>query len=162
MSLDAFIKFEGISGESLDDKHKTWIEILGYNFGTHQSASATASSAGGASSGRTTVTTFNFNKFLDAASCKLMEASCSGQHFAKVTIALHRAGGDKLKYYEIVLEEVIISDYSQSASDGVPRETVQLDYGRIKTHYTQQRRSDGSGGGNVAGGWDRIKNVIYA
>lgn len=162
MALDAFIEFEGISGESLDDKHKNWIEILGYNFGTHQSASATASSAGGASSGRTSVTTFNFTKFLDSASCKLMQASCSGQHFSKVTIALHRAGGDKLKYYEIVLEEVIISDYSQSANDGVPREVVQLDYGRIKTRYTRQSRSDGTGSGNVAGGWDRIKNAIYA
>jgi hypothetical protein len=26
----------------------------------------------------------------------------------------------------------------------------------------QQRRSDGGGGGNVTGGWDRIKNTIYA
>lgn len=57
---------------------------------------------------------------------------------------------------------MIISDYSQSASDGVPREVVQLDYGRIKANYTQQRRNDGSGGGNVTGGWDRIKNTIYA
>lgn len=108
------------------------------------------------------MTSFNISKFLDASSCKLMEASCSGQHFAKVTIAVHRSGGDKLKYYEVVLEEVIISDYSQSASDGVPREVIKLNYGRIKTNYTQQRRSDGSGGGNVAGGWDRIKNKIYS
>ncbi|MBD8707696.1 MULTISPECIES: Hcp family type VI secretion system effector [unclassified Pseudomonas] len=162
MALDAFIQFDGIPGESLDDQHKNWIEILGYNFGTHQSASATATSAGGASSGRTTVTTFNFSKFLDSASAKLMQASCAGQHFKKVTIAVHRAGGEKLKYFEIVLEEVIISDYSHSATDGVPREVVQLDYGRIKTNYVQQRRSDGGGGGNVTGGWDRIKNTICA
>ena len=100
MALDAFIQFDGIPGESLDDQHKNWIEILGYNFGTHQSASATATSAGGASSGRTTVTTFNFSKFLDSASAKLMQASCAGQHFKKVTIAVHRAGGEKLKYFE--------------------------------------------------------------
>jgi len=162
MALDAYIEFEGISGKSLDEQHENWIEIVGYNFGTHQSVSATASSAGGASSGRTTMISFNFSKFLDASSCKLMEASCSGQHFKKVTIAVHRAGGDKLKCYEVVLEEVIISDYSQSASDGVPREVVKLDYGRIKTCYTQQRRSDGGGGRNVARGWDRIKNKIYS
>jgi type VI secretion system Hcp family effector len=91
-----------------------------------------------------------------------MEANCAGQHFAKVTIALHRAGGDRLKYFEIVLEEVIISDYVQTAAEGIPHEVVQLDYGRIKTSYTQQRRNDGSGGGHIAGGWDRIKNKIYA
>ena len=31
MALDAFIQFDGIPGESLDDQHKNWIEILGYN-----------------------------------------------------------------------------------------------------------------------------------
>nr|EPB96541.1 Hcp1 family type VI secretion system effector [Pseudomonas plecoglossicida NB2011] len=32
-----------------------------------------------------------------------------------------RAGSDKLKYYEVVLEEVIIADYAQSARAGVSR-----------------------------------------
>ena len=65
------------------------------------------------------MTNFTFTKFLDSASCKLMEASCAGQHFKEVKLALCRAGGDKLKYYEIILEEVIIADYAQSASSGV-------------------------------------------
>ncbi|MNH20249.1 hypothetical protein D3C79_800100 [compost metagenome] len=108
------------------------------------------------------MTNFTFTKFLDSASCKLLEASCSGQHLKEVKLALCRAGTDKLKYYEIVLEEVIIADYSQNASSGVPIEIVQLNYGRIKTTYTRQKRSDGSGGGNVAGGWDRINNKKYA
>ncbi|BBH44316.1 hypothetical protein KU43P_07930 [Pseudomonas sp. KU43P] len=57
---------------------------------------------------------------------------------------------------------MIIADYTQSAADGVPIEVVQLDYGRIKTTYTQQKRIDGSGGGNIAGGWDRIGNKKHA
>lgn len=84
------------------------------------------------------------------------------QSTKEVKLALCRAGTDKLKYYEIVLEEVIIADYSQNAGSGVPIEIVQLNYGRIKTTYTRQKRSDGSGGGNVAGGWDRINNKKYA
>jgi len=28
MSFDAFIKIDGIEGESTDDKHQGWIEIL--------------------------------------------------------------------------------------------------------------------------------------
>ncbi|MNC50608.1 hypothetical protein D3C75_998560 [compost metagenome] len=91
-----------------------------------------------------------------------MEASCAGEHLKQVTLVLSRAGTDKLKYFEIVLEEVIIADYMQNASAGTPVEVVQLDYGRIKTVYTQQKRSDGAGGGNVAGGWDRIGNKRYS
>ncbi|MFG0497321.1 Hcp family type VI secretion system effector [Pseudomonas sp. YQ_13] len=162
MAFAAYLQISDIPGEALDEKYSKWIEVTGYDFGVSQSTSATASSAGGASSGRTAASNFTFTKFLDSASCKLMEASCAGQHFKEVKLALCRAGGDKLKYYEIILEEVIIADYTQSAADGVPIEVVQLDYGRIKTTYTQQKRTDGSGGGNIAGGWDRIGNKKYA
>lgn len=91
-----------------------------------------------------------------------MEASCAGEHLKEVRVVLSRAGSDKLKYFEVVLEEVIIADYTQNTSSGIPMEIVQLDYGRIKTTYTQQKRSDGSGGGNIAGGWDRISNKKYS
>ena len=30
MAFDAFLKIEGIDGESTDDKHQKWIEILSY------------------------------------------------------------------------------------------------------------------------------------
>lgn len=91
-----------------------------------------------------------------------MEASCAGQHLKEVTLVLCRAGTDKLKYYEVVLEEVIIADYTQSASSGIPMEIVQLNYGRIKSTYTLQKRVDGTAGGNVTGGWDRINNKKYS
>lgn len=161
MAFDAFVKIEGIPGEALDEKYRDWIEVNGYSFGTHQSASATASSAGGATSGRTTMTNFTFTKNLDISSCKLLEASCAGQHLKEVRLVLSRAGTDKLKYFEIILEEVIIADYAQNAGSGIPIEIIQLDYGRIKTIYTQQKRTDGGAGGNVAGGWDRISNKKY-
>ncbi|MGY2185291.1 hypothetical protein D3C87_1027570 [compost metagenome] len=162
MAFDAFIKIEGIPGEALDEKYLNWIEVSGYSFSTYQSTSATASSAGGATAGRTTLSHFTFTKTLDKSSCKLMEASCAGEHLKEVTLVLSRAGTDKLKYYEIVLEEVIIADYTQNAAAGIPVEMVQLNYGRIKTVYTQQKRSDGAGGGNIAGGWDRISNKRYS
>ncbi|MBV4520232.1 type VI secretion system tube protein Hcp [Pseudomonas sp. SWRI74] len=162
MAFDAFIKIEGIPGEALDEKYRNWIEVSGYSFSTYQSTSATASSAGGATAGRTTLSHFTFTKTLDKSSCKLMEASCAGEHLKEVTLVLSRAGTDKLKYYEIVLEEVIIADYTQNAAVGIPVEIVQLNYGRIKTVYIQQKRSDGAGGGNIAGGWDRISNKRYS
>ena len=162
MAFDAYIKIDGIQGEALDEHHQGWIETTGYAFGASQSISSTASSAGGATAGRTTLSNFTFSKRLDKASCRLLQASCAGEHLQNVTLTLHRAGGDKLKYYEVVLEEVLIADYSQSAEEGEPLETIQLNYGRIKTIYTQQNRKDGAAGGNVAGGWDRIANKIYS
>lgn len=71
MAFDAYIQIAHINGEALDAQYPNWIEITGYKFGAHQSTSATASSAGGASSGRTTLTNFTFTKYLDSASSKL-------------------------------------------------------------------------------------------
>lgn len=161
MTFDAFIKIEGIPGECLDNEHKDWIEITNYDFGVRQSTSASASASGGASSGRATLSDFGFSKRLDMASSKLFEASCAGKHIAKLTLSLNRAGGDKLKYFEIELEEVIISDFSQGGGSGEPLEHIQINYGRIRTIYTLQKRAHGGAGGNITGGWDRIGNKVH-
>jgi type VI protein secretion system component Hcp len=36
MAFDAFVKIDGIPGEALDEQYRDWIEVNGYNFGTHQ------------------------------------------------------------------------------------------------------------------------------
>jgi type VI secretion system secreted protein Hcp len=41
-------------------------------------------------------------------------------------------------------------------------EEVSFDFGKIKTTYTQQKRADGGGGGQVAGGWDAEANKVYS
>lgn len=78
MAFDAYIHIAEITGEALDQQYANWIEIVGYKFGASQSTSATASSAGGASSGRTTLTNFTFTKYLDSASCKLLAGGVTG------------------------------------------------------------------------------------
>jgi type VI secretion system secreted protein Hcp len=162
MALDAYMKIDGIAGESKDGGYGEWIEITGYNFGSSQSTTVTASSAGGAASGRTRLTDFHVTKELDRASPKLLGASCAGQHLKQVTIALHRSGGEKVKYFEVVMDEVIISNFTQIAIDGIPFESIDFNYGRITTTYVQQNRTDGTGGGNVIDGWDQIANKRMA
>ena len=49
MAFDAFLKIDGIPGESTDSKHKDWIEVLSYSTGITQPTSGSASTGGGAS-----------------------------------------------------------------------------------------------------------------
>lgn len=164
MAFDAFLKIDGIPGESTDDKHKDWIEITSFSHSLEQPASATASSAGGATAERVNHSTFNFTHLLDKASPKLYEACCTGKHIKEVTLELCRAGGDKMKYMEIKMEQVIVSSVAPSGAAGqdFPSEAVRLSYGKIKWTYTQQKRADGAGGGNVSAGWDLTTNKIAA
>jgi type VI secretion system secreted protein Hcp len=162
MAFDAFLKIDSIPGESTDDKHKDWIEVLSYGFGIQQPASATASSSGGATAERANFQDFSITKALDKASPKLAVACADGTHIKSVILELCRAGGDKVKYMEYKLSNCIISSYhdggSSHGAETLPVETVTFNYGKIEWNYTQQKRADGTGGGQVAAGWDLQAN----
>jgi type VI secretion system secreted protein Hcp len=163
MAFDAFLNVDGIPGESTDDAHADWIEILSYSTGVSQTASGSASSGGGASSERADFQDFSIVKALDKASPKLSVACADGTHISEVVLELCRAGGDKVKYMEYKLSDCIVSSHrpggSSQGGETLPLEEVSFNYGKIEWTYTQQQRTDGSGGGNVAGGWDLEKNV---
>ena len=159
MEFDCFCKIDGIPGESTDDKHKDWIEVLSYSWGASQMASATASSAGGATAERANFQDFSIVKALDKASPKLALACADGTHIKEVTIELCRAGGDKVKYMEYKMSNCIISSVSVGGGGGgEPTESLTFNYGKIEWTYSQQKRADGSGGGQVAAGWDLQTN----
>ena len=166
MAYDTFMKVDGVPGESTDATHKDWVELLGFDHGITQPASASASTAGGATAERCEHRDFAITKYLDKASPKLYDACCTGKHLKEVLIEMCRAGGDKVKYMEVKMEEVIVSSVQPSGNpkggDGFPTERVTFNYGKIAWTYTQQKRADGSGGGNVAAGWSLIENKAAA
>jgi type VI secretion system secreted protein Hcp len=161
-SFDCYLQIEGVPGESLNDKHKDWIELVSYSHEMTQSVSSTRGSAGGASTGRSQHGDFVVVKYVDKSSPKLYEAVSSGKPFAKVKLEVCRAGGSQVVFMAVTMEEVLISrvsldpasDKQNSNGDVLPTETVHLNYGKIEWTYTQQKRKDGSGGGNVTAKYD--------
>lgn len=162
MAQDGFLKIEGIDGESTDDKHKDWIEILSYNWGCSQQASASQSTSGGATTQRADFADFSIVKTMDKATPKLFLECAKGTHIPSVTLELCRAGGDKLKFMEYKMTNVIISSVNVGGAGGAgggdSTESVTFNYGKIEQNYIQQKRADGTGGGNVPGGWDLQAN----
>ena len=163
MAFDAFLKVDGVDGESTDDKHADWIEILSYSTGVSQTASASASSGGGASAERADFQDFSVVKALDKASPKLALACADGTHIGEVVLELCRAGGDKLKYMEYKLTNCIVSSVrpggSAQGGETLPLEEISFNFGKIEWTYTQQKRADGSGGGNIAAHWNLETNT---
>ena len=162
MAFDAFLKIDGIPGESTDEKHKDWIEILTYHHGITQPVSRTASSAGGASAERVNFGAFSIVKLVDKASPKLFEASVTGKHIKEITLEVCRAGDDKQKYLEIKLDQVLISSYTQNGGGDFPVESISQAPGKFRMVYIQQQRADGIGNGNIAAGWDLTTNKVIA
>ena len=89
--------------------------------------------------------------------------SCSGKHIKSINIEMMRASGDKrVKYMEVKMEQVVISHVAPSGGSDFPAESVSFNYGTIKWTYTQQKRADGSQGGNTTGGWSLTENKVAA
>lgn len=72
MAFDAFLKIEGIDGESVDKTHKGEIEIQSLGWGASDPGSV--SSGGGAGSGKVSVQDFHFTMSMTKASPALMLA----------------------------------------------------------------------------------------
>jgi type VI secretion system secreted protein Hcp len=160
MAFDAYLQITGIPGESTDSAHSDWIEVLSYSWGVTQPASSTASSAGGATTQRADFHDFTVTKLLDKASPILAYTCASGQHLATVVLELCRAGGDKVKYMEYKMEEVIISSCSVGGDKtDVPMETITFNYAKITWTYTQQKRADGTAGGQIPKTWNLTTNT---
>jgi type VI secretion system secreted protein Hcp len=157
MAFDTFLKVEGVDGESTDEKHPKWIEIISFSHGFNQPPSATVSSSGGASSGRVNMQDFSVVKRFDSASTKLYEACCTGKHFPTVKVEFCRADGtSKMKYMEIKMSQVMVSSVRPGGTSGddVPLEEVAFNFGKIEWTYIPQDRKTGAGQGNIAAGWD--------
>ncbi len=159
MTLDAFVRIDGIEGESIDEKHKRWFETLAFKMGVKQIISPTVSSVGGASAERVDFEDFSFAKELDISSPRLALACAAGTHIDSVTVELCRAGGEKLKFMEYRMSNCIISDIATGGGRGeFPAEVVHINFGKIEWIYVQQRRNGGGAAGQIAFGWDLERN----
>lgn len=160
MAIDAYLLIDGIKGESADSAHQGWIEVSTAHFGVVQPRSATASTSGGHTTERCEHRTISLTKLADLASPILMQTCSMGKTIPKAKLEFLRADGDgqRVKYYEVELENVIIANMEQVLGHGsILQDEIGLRYSSVKRKYTQQKIGGGAGG-NTAGGWCLASN----
>lgn len=106
MAFDAFLKLDGIEGESTDAHHKGWIDVLSYSLG--------------GSSGRRSLHDFHIVKSLDKASPRLFAASCNGESAGTAVFSTSRQAGDGSvhDFLKVTLAEVVIASVTISGQAG--------------------------------------------
>lgn len=163
MAIDVYLFIEGIKGESSDDSHKGWIACTSGGWDIKQPKSATASTAGGHTAERCEHDDIDLHKTVDLASPLLAQYCSAGKTFPKAKLEFCRAdGGERVKYFEVELEHVIISRVRPSFNEGeLLSEIICLKYGKVRWRYVQQRVAGGVSG-NTTGGWDLAVNRICA
>jgi type VI secretion system secreted protein Hcp len=162
MAIDVYLQIDGIKGESTDDRHKDWIECKSVTFGVEQPKSATASTGGGHTAERCEHQDIVFAKLADLSSPILLQTCSAGRTIPKARLEFMRADaqGERVKYFEIEIENVLIGAVSPSVHEGdILTEEVALKFSKIKWRYTQQKITGGAGG-NTSGGWDLATNRV--
>jgi len=162
MAIDVYLQIDGIKGESTDSTHHGWIEITTAQLGVAQPKSATASTGGGHTAERCEHRSVAITKLADLSSPILMQLCSAGKTIPSAKLEFLRADGqgERVKYYEVALENVLIANVHQTVHEGdILHEAVSLKFSKVKWKYTQQKIGGGAGG-NTSGGWDLASNKI--
>jgi type VI secretion system secreted protein Hcp len=160
LAVSAFLKVDGVPGESTDDKHKDYIEVISWSFG--ETNSGTLAAGGGAGAGRVTMQNFKVTMRTNKASPKLFGACAKGEHLKEVQLEVCKSGGDKSKFLNIKLSDAIVSSFvnlgSSGTTDVLPMEEIMFNFGKIEITYTQMDPLTGKPKGDIKFQWDVTAN----
>jgi type VI secretion system secreted protein Hcp len=157
--VDAFLKLDGIRGESQDSRHKGEIEVLNWSWSLTNSGSAHYGAGMGA--GKVQIGDVHLLKRVDTATPSLMKACTTGQHISTGTLTVRKAGGTALEYFKIELTGILISSVRPASDPNSPylQEDIALNFATFKCTYTPQD-DKGAGGATVDFGYDIQKNQV--
>lgn len=149
--MAVFAKYDGIDGESDDDKHGKWIDVLSIDWGAHRPGSGATgqSRRRGAAVVEDLTLTIEFEK----SAPKLMEKCLQGEVIPKLEIELTSTyGGARATYLKYQLKNVMVTSFQTNASGsdeaGPPMVVIGNNFEEVKVTYTEFD-SAGSAKGNV-------------
>ena len=151
MAIDAFLKIDGIDGESTDQAHQAWIEVLSWSWGVSQPGQRMTTGTGLVNTGKPSFQVFTIGKRIDKASPKLFLGCATGKHIASASLDVAKVNGDGVAeeaFIHIKMSNLLVSSYhpsellvasSQSPvglqPDEVPVEMVSFNFEKIRYEY---------------------------
>jgi len=146
----AYIKFDGVDGESSNKDYDKWIVIESFGHSIHQSDIGIGATK---KAGEVILDDIVLTKYVDKSSPKLMEAMTKGTKFPNVVMEITKniggngTGEENKTYLKYELKNVLITSYSISGSnlpqDDIPTEEITFNYEKIKTTYTEYDKNTG-------------------
>lgn len=155
--MNAFLRLEGIAGESADAKHRGEIDIESFGWSESQTGSG-SQPGGGRSSERINAGSFQFSAYTSQASPRLFQACATGQRVKTAVLTVRNRSG--LEYMTWRLTDVSVRDYKivgDTNRDARTRDEFSLEFSRIEFEY-RPVQPNGQPGQPVKAGWDAVQN----
>ena len=157
MTIELFLKLDGIDGEATDDRHRNEIELLSYNWSESQQL---IQSGGGGGAGKVQMQDLYCSLHSCTASPRLLLAVATGTRIKRAILSVRRGGKTPLEFMQWTLGDVAVSAYHTAAEHGSglpPTDQVSLHFNSITLEYHPQL-ADGSLGAVIRAGWDVVQN----
>jgi type VI secretion system secreted protein Hcp len=152
MAYDAFLKIDGIPGESQDYKWRDAIDILSFSFGASQAG--TMAFGGGGGAGKVQMQDFHFTMNVNKASPKLFLACATGEHIKQAVLTCRKAGKEQQEYLKVTFQDLLVSSYQfngDANANHLPTDAISLNFARISWDYKVQNEKGQLVPGAVAG-----------
>jgi type VI secretion system secreted protein Hcp len=175
MSVDYFLKLDGIKGESADSKHKGEIDLESFSWGATQKG--TSESGGGGGAGKVQMQDFNFVMRVNTASPKLLLACATGDHIKSAVLVCRKSGGTQQEFLKWTFSDILVSSFQTSGAashadrdvatgqrtgkhtdpHSLPADQISLNFAKVEFEYKAQK-ADGTLDGPLKMGYDLKAN----
>ncbi len=157
MSIDMYLKVDGVTGESKDSNHSGWTDITSFSWGATQPGNMSVGGGGGA--GKVSFNDLHINAKIDKSVTAILKNCASGKHVGSVQVSVCKAGGTQVEYTRITLTDVLVTSvqFVGSEHDDTLGVTYSFQASSVKQQYWEQSTSGGKGA-ETSAGWNIKEN----
>lgn len=133
-----YLKIDGINGNSLDEAHKEWIEVLSWSWGATNMSNV--GQGGGAAAGTADVQPLSLMVTSAKSSVELMHRCITGKHLGDITLESTKTTGEKEdKWLKVELTDALISSMQMSGDpSGAGADSITIHYEEHKHEIFEQ------------------------
>lgn len=157
-----YMTADGIDGEVTVAGYEDTIAVREFNYQVELPLTAERT-RGGATRDKCMHSQITIKKVVDLSSVKFWQNCCEGTAIGNIKFEFIRfSQGEITVSRTIEVNDVFVSRFTHlgtfSGDADLPIEEIRMDFADITDTYTQQK-PDGSAGGNVEFGWDRLNGA---
>jgi type VI secretion system secreted protein Hcp len=154
---DYFLKIDTIDGESTENAHRSWIDVLSWSWGVSNAGST--GTGGGAGAGKAVFEDFSWVQRIDRSVAPIFTGVATGKHYKDATLDVTTGGAKNDSFFQMIFSDVTLTSLQSSGSGAALDANASLGYTAVKLRYRAQDAKGGLGPW-IEGGFSLKENTV--